>query len=499
MSVAEEPINATPSPADGPPAGPWWERLRRWLREPKPQFQVGTLRYTGLGMLMIFVWLLWGDFCYMLLDQNVPEILPLKLNSMGAGDTVNAVLNKSLSYLIVFFLAPIVSVRSDRTRTRWGRRIPYLFWSTPFVGLFLVLIGCYESLTNFFTGGAGAMTVLGHSIGRGAVAITIIGILMVGWDIANVFVGTIYYYLFNDVVPTQYLSRFFACFRIVLTVATMAYSRYVLPHSMTHFRTIFVLAGVVYVAGFMAMCLFVREGQYPPPPSNADRGPGFLSSIKTYASECFTHRLYWYFFIANALTYASRSSFVFLLVRNTKSLGLTLDELGKFGALIGGISLALQFPAGWVADRWHPLRVYVLSNIWYTAGILAQCVWIFHDFGPSGNLFYMYVVGLSFMPLKLISDAAELPVYMRLLPKERYGQFASANAMVRAFTLVFSSAAAGAFIGWTGHWFGERRYTWVTGWQFVFQVAAIVFQILLYRQWKLHGGNKNYVPPGTKA
>ena len=48
-----------------------------------------------------------------------------------------------------------------------------------------------------------------------------------------------------------------------------------------------------------------------------------------------------------------------------------------------------------------------------------------------------------------------------------------------------------------GRWFGERRYTWVIGWQLLFQIAAIVFQVMLYRQWKQHGGNQNYVPPGT--
>jgi hypothetical protein len=31
----------------------------------------------------------------------------------------------------------------------------------------------------------------------------------------------------------------------------------------------------------------------------------------------------------------------------------------------------------------------------------------------------------------------------------------------------------------------------------MFQMAAAFFIILLYRQWKLHGGIANYVPPGV--
>src|SRR5688572_18463016 len=253
-------------------------------------------------MVMVFIWLLWGDFCFSLLDTHIPELLPLKLKQMGASDTANAVFNKTLAAAITFFLAPMVSFRSDRTRTRWGRRIPYLLWSTPFVGLFLMLIGYYEPPTNLFMGGAEQATLLGFTISRSLAAILVIGALIVGWDFANVFVGTVYYYLFNDVVPPAYLSRFLAMFRIVSSLAAIAYHRWVFPHGLTHFNTIFIFAGIAYLVGFTLMCLFVREGQYPPPPPNVDRRSGLISSIKTYAAECFTHKLYWFFFLATACT-----------------------------------------------------------------------------------------------------------------------------------------------------------------------------------------------------
>src|ERR1041385_1175998 len=101
------------------------------------------------------------------------------------------------------------------------------------------------------------------------------------------------------------------------------------------------------------------------------------------------------------------------------------------------------------------------------------------------------------MPLGLIAEAAELPMYMRLLPRDRYGQFASANAMVRAFARIFLSVLAGAFIASLAPWMGERRYTALAAWQLLFQIIAAVFLILLYRQWQRHGGNTNYVAPGT--
>ena len=501
MSIAEEPPEAKPDPAAAhspiPPRPSVFVRARRWLTERRPEFKVGTLHYTGFGMIMVFVWLLWGDFCFILLDTHIPELLPLKLKEMGASDTANSVLNKTLAYTITFFLAPWVSFRSDRTRTRWGRRIPYLLLSTPFVGLFLCAIGYYDSLTTLFTGGAEQVRFLGMTITKQTAAILVIGALMVGWDFANIFVSTVYYYLFNDVVPSKYLSRFLALFRIVFSLASIAYHRYVFPHGLTHFKTIFIIAGIAYVVGFTLMCLFVREGSYPPPPPNIDRRKGIVSSIRTYASECFTHKLYWFFFLATACTYTSRLGTTFINVRYTSSLNMSLTDVGVFNQWVTFIALFLHFPSGWLSDRFHPLRVYIVASSLFMLASVAHCYWIIRDFGASGNLMFLYITGLAFMPFKLIAEAAELPMYMRLLPKDRYGQFCSANGMVRAAALIVGSVVVGMFIGGMAPWFGERRYTWIAAWQLLFQLAALVFLLLLLREWKRHGGDTSYRPPVT--
>lgn len=464
--------------------------------DPKP-YKVGTLAYTKMGLVMVFVWLLWGDFVFTLMDNSIPGILPLKLNDLGAPDSVNTFFNKTLGYTVVFLFAPIVSMKSDRTRTRWGRRIPYLFWSTPFVGLFLVLIGCYESLTNLVTGGAASAMFMGFELSATTVTLVLFGALMVGYDLANIFVNTVYWYLFNDVVPIQFMSRFLALFRIVGTLANMAYMEWIFPHSMTHFRTIFIVAGIAYVIGFMAMCWFVREGQYPPPAENVDSKKGFISAVKTFRAECFTHRLYWYFFLANTCTFMCALTGMFAIVRNTKTLGISMADLGRLGVWTAAVSLLLQFPAGWVSDKWHPIRVYVVSHIVYIGGTLAACVWIFKDFGPSGNLVYLYWITLLFQPIYAIANASELPMYMRLLPKDRYGQFCSANAMIRAFAMIFGSTAAGFFIQSLEPYVGLGRYNYIPVWTLAWQIAAAVLLILLYKQWKLYGGDHSYSPPKT--
>ena len=134
----------------------------------------------------------------------------------------------------------------------------------------------------------------------------------------------------------------------------------------------------------MLMCLFVREGEYPPPPPNIDRRPGFFSTAKTYARRVLHAPAV---LVSSSsptrCTYTSRLVSMFPLVRNTKSLGLTMQEVGDFSVWVGGIALLLHFPAGWLV---RPLASRCASTcrqrLVHALGLVAQCVWIFHDFGP---------------------------------------------------------------------------------------------------------------------
>jgi hypothetical protein len=90
---------------------------RRW--------QAGTLTYTAAGLVVLFCWLLWGDFAWSMKERSVAQVVQLLLKRFQASDTLAATLITSLPAAIGIFLGPIISYRSDRHRGRWGRRIPY--------------------------------------------------------------------------------------------------------------------------------------------------------------------------------------------------------------------------------------------------------------------------------------------------------------------------------------------------------------------------------------
>src|SRR5476651_1446736 len=90
---------------------------------PQKIWRVGTLTYTMTGLVILFCWLLWGDFAWAMKDRAIPNTVQILLKKFGASDMVAGLLFGSLPPAIGLILGPIISYKSDRHRGRWGRRI----------------------------------------------------------------------------------------------------------------------------------------------------------------------------------------------------------------------------------------------------------------------------------------------------------------------------------------------------------------------------------------
>ena len=51
------------------------------------QHRCGTLRYTAGGILTLFFWLLWGDFCFTLMETIAGSVMPWKFKALNASNT----------------------------------------------------------------------------------------------------------------------------------------------------------------------------------------------------------------------------------------------------------------------------------------------------------------------------------------------------------------------------------------------------------------------------
>lgn len=456
------------------------------------QWKVGTLTYTKAGLVGLFAWLLWGDFCFTIMEQVIPSIMPLKFKELGASNTLMALIMTSVPSLLSTVFNPIVSFRSDRTRTKWGRRIPYLLGTVPFLSLALLALGVQgpvggwiQSVASTWFSGLSMPTVL----------LIYICFFLLIFNFFNIFVSCIFWYFFNDVVPEKLMARFVSWFRIVNAGASTLYNWFIFKHAETHFMEIFIGAAVLYLFGFGLMCLMVKEGKYAPPPENIGNKKGAVASVKTYFTECMTIRHYWYLYLTTFGGAISGSAALYTIFQQ-RYLGLDLEHIGKLSA-INNISYIVWIAIlGFLADRYHPLRITIIGKIAALCLAPLGLIWLFWK--PSAEVvFYFYaVLGMvGTTAIGALQAIVEIPLLMRIFPRAQYGQYCSARAMCGSFFGITAGATTGVILDQLYGKFGDRVYLFLPFWSIAGLSITIVCLFLLYRSWQQYGGFEHYVAP----
>lgn len=122
-----------------------------------------------------------------------------------------------------------------------------------------------------------------------------------------------------------------------------------------------------------------------------------------------------------------------------ESVGLSLDEDGKLMGVAGIISATLFYPIGALADRWRqvPMRVMRLGLVILVVDLpvsLARNLYMI--------LFVLHISAQVFFHVGLT------PLYVQMLPRDRYGQFCSAANLVTAAVMVVAGLVSGAWLDW---------------------------------------------------
>ena len=459
------------------------------------QYHCGALTYTKMGLTALFAWLLWGDFCFTLMEAVGPSVLPLKLKSLGCSNWLIGLVLTTVPNIFTMTVCPYVSVKSDRYRSRWGRRIPFIVWTMPFLCLSLMLIGWTDDISAFLHSHSAFLS----NYAPATVSIALIGVFIAMFSFFNMFVGSVFYYLFNDVVPAQFLARFTGAFRIVGTVAGAVYNYFVFQYAESHMREIFLGAALLYFIGFGLMCLMVKEGEYPPVESELpDKKGKMLVELKTFLRESFTHKIYWMIFLLTTVS-AGRMAINPFWIFFSKEMGLPLMDIGKLGAITGITSLGAMYVASVYIDRWHPLRVTAYMTLFSAVGALTGFVWVFVTL-PGNYYFWLSLAsGTLETFFGALGAASSMPLFMRMFPQSRFGQFCSAQSILRSFLCLGASVLAGLYID-TIKFFchgSDFAYRFIFGWQFLGSATCAVIIVIAYREWYRLGGDKHYHPPAT--
>lgn len=443
----------------------------------RPIWRAGTLVYTKAGLMAVFGWLLWGDFAWMIKERALWPLVPIILKSFDASGMITGLFMGTLPAALGLVLGPIVSYRSDRKRGPRGRRIPYLLASTPVAAAGIVGCAFSSHMGEWLHGVLGA-----SSPGVKMASLICFGVWWTLFEIGTVITNAIFYALINDVVPNPLLGRFFGLFRAISLFAGIIFNLFLIETAKVHYVEAFVGIGVLYGLGFMLMCYKVKEGDYPPPDSNA-ANPGVIGAARTYFRECFRLRYYWWVFAAVTLGMSVFIPVNMFSILHSESLGIDIKLYGIYVAITFAISICLAYPLGALADKFHPARMALVTLSLYAV----LTTWAgFSTTTREG--FTLAFIGHGVVSGMFFTCAAS--IQQRLFPKERFAQFASAAGILTGVANMLIAPVVGKMLDLTHDNYSNTYFAGL-----FICVAAIVCYAVTYRHFMKLGGPKAYVAP----
>ncbi len=440
---------------------------------------VGTLTYTTGGLVILFCWLLTGDFAWSMKERSVMWVVQLLIKKFEASDMVSGFLIGTLPQALALVLTPIVSYRSDRHRGRWGRRIPYLIIPTPIAALSMVGLAFSPDIGTTLHGVLGAA-----SPGLNQSILIVFAVFWTVFEVATVTANAVFFGLINDVVPKAVLGRFYGMFRAMGLIVAMAFNFWLFGKAETHYTAIFIGIGILYGVGFTTMCFKVKEGQYPPPPPvQPSKAGGLVAAVKTYFRECFTQPYYLWIYASVSFGWMAMLTANLFNLFFAQSMGMSMDTYGKYLAATFLISFFMAYFIGVMADRVHPLRlslvlIGVFAVVTLGGGLLIEDAKTFGiglmAYGVAGGSWQTAVASLT----------------MRLFPQARYAQIDSARGIVQSFGMMLVGPVMGYFLDLSGH---DYRHAYTASG--ILGALSLLTGLVVHAKFMRMGGPKGYVAP----
>lgn len=437
-------------------------------------WKIGTLAYTAGGLAILFFWLLWGDFAYQLKERAVTPTLQLLLKQFKASDLVAGMMIGSLPQVISVLFGPVIAYRSDRHRGKWGRRIPYLFAVTPITVVSMLGLAFSPWI------GRTVSAALHGAVGENAAVILSFAVFWTVFEFCTVTCNALLIGLVNDVVPRELIGRFFGLFRVFSVGAGIVFMATLMGKVEEHYLGIFLGIGAVYGVSFSAMCLAVKEPEYPPPSPSAG-GP--LEATKTYMRDCFTRPYYLWYFASVSAAFLAFQPINLFSIYFAKSLGMDMTAYGYYSAWQFGLSLVMSYFIGWLVDKYHPTRLIMAALACHGVATLAA---FFFVHGPVGFGVAHVICGA----LAGFWITVWYPLTPALVPRAKFAQYFSAMTICYSAAQFFGGFAFGWLFDQIHH---QYRYMYLIA--CLFDFFAVALSLVVYRYFVRYGGMASYAAP----
>jgi maltose/moltooligosaccharide transporter len=381
-------------------------------------FSVGTLKYTQKDIYVLFFWLMWNDFTLMLLEQvnSFGGFLQLQ---HGATNEQIAIFG-TIGSLLTFWINPVFSVWSDRTRTRWGRRRPFLIFITPPLALCILAIPYMATVNHWLALHSPRAVSFFHAMGMDG-AVFLIGVCTILLSFFNAMVLALFSYLYWDVVPQEVLGRWTALSKIVSNGGIFLWGIFLIGYADRHMKTLCVSVSVFCLVVYLVSIWKVKEGGYPPPDKHK-KGGKLFAPVRAYFVECYSDPFYLWIFAAFFVAGMANASNGYKSYYLKFDLHTNYETFGRFNSLPYLVPIILGYFFGSIADKLHPIRVFAPTYFFW--GLVSFGSYFFiHD-----KWSFLFWSGLTQVAIFAngVTYGALLP---EIYPREKLGQFCSANQL----------------------------------------------------------------------
>jgi MFS family permease len=402
-------------------------------------------------------WVILGNSATVFGVQTIQSLMPLHMARINLDARQISLVMAATSWLLMP-LSLYIAHLTDNWQWKWGRRLPFVAFSTPFIVLAMIwfpyttgMLGCFMVYCLYYSMG----TVRSSTIG----------------------------YLGVDVSRQKYWGRISAATSVFGSVAVWLGQFYLMPLATGHGEKLVFFIGAAFVAvTAVATLLFVRE-----PPIRSQRSPEFnpVPVIWNTLKFGFSTKRRILICIMFAMISSIGLSATYVPLQAKVNLGLSEGEIGRYILQWATLlSVGLTFFAGMIIDKFGPLKCALVGYVFAFISVMLGCnpIWSSHLLGLAGlHASPTMVLATAYVSIGIVGTFAYTAAIVFVMASVDRTEIATFCACTGSFNL-FLTALNMVLIGWIISAFFNNNYGIVFIIMMILFTLGMLFFIFLSRK-----------------